>query len=171
MKKILLTLLVVAPGVLFANEHQDMQTDILERTVDFFIFVAIIYYLLADKLKIFFQDRTKSIQADLEKAQELIKESDKKLATAKQEVENAKKIADEMVSSAHNDTQKIKAKIEEAVEQEISFIFKNFDAKAELEIKRMKKEVVKDVLNQLLSDDNIALSQEDLANITLKKVA
>jgi len=35
----------------------------------------------------------------------------------------------------------------------------------------MKKEVVRDVLNQLLSDDNIALSQEDLANIILKKVA
>jgi len=110
MKKILLTLLVVVPGVLFANEHQEMQTDILERTVNFFIFVAIIYYLLADKLKTFFQDRTKSIQADLEKAQELIKESDKKLATAKQEVENAKKIAEEMVSSAHNDTQKMKQK-------------------------------------------------------------
>jgi F-type H+-transporting ATPase subunit b len=171
MKKILLTLLVVVPGVLFANEHQDIPIDILERTVNFFIFVAIVYYLLADKLKIFFQDRTKSIQADLEKAQELIKESDKKLAAAKQEVENAKRIADEMVSSAHNDTQKIKAKIEEAVEQEISFVSKSFDAKAELEMKRMKKEVVRDVLNQLLSNDNIALSQEDLANIILKKVA
>ena len=37
--------------------------------------------------------------------------------------------------------------------------------------RKVKKEVVENVLNQLLSNDNIALSQKDIANIILKKVA
>jgi F-type H+-transporting ATPase subunit b len=40
-----------------------------------------------------------------------------------------------------------------------------------LEQRKVKKEVVKNILNQLLSDDNIALSQDELTNIVLKKVA
>jgi len=170
MKKILFTLALVGPAALFANDA-NVQTDILERTVNFFIFAAIIYYLLSDKLKTFFADRTKSIQAELDKVQELKKESEKKLSDAKQEVEAAKKVAEELISTATSEVEAIKTKIENAVEQEIAFLTKSFADKEELEIRRVKKDVVENVLNQLLSDDNIALSQEDIANIILKKVA
>ena len=170
MKKILLTILVIAPIALFANDS-NVHTDILERTVNFFIFVAILYYLLADKLKTFFSDRTKSIQTELDKVQDLKKESEKKVSDAKLEIENAKNIADELISSANSDIEAIKTKIEVAVEQEIAYLTKSFDEKTELELRKVKKEVVSNVLNQLLSDDNIALTQEELANIVLKKVA
>jgi F-type H+-transporting ATPase subunit b len=62
-------------------------------------------------------------------------------------------------------------KIEAAVDQEIAYLSKTFDEKVELESRKVKKEVVENVLNQLLSDENIALSQDELANIVLKKVA
>ena len=38
-------------------------------------------------------------------------------------------------------------------------------------IKKVKKEVVSEILEELLSTDNIVLSQDELANIILKKVA
>ncbi len=170
MKKILFMMLVTSPLVLFANDT-DVQTDILERTVNFFIFAAIIYYLLADKLKTFFTDRTKSIQAELDKVQEMVKESEKKVIDAKQEIENAKKIADDLVSTANNDIEAIKRKIEVAIEKDIANLSKSFDEKTELETKKVKKEVVQSVLDQLLSDENIDLTQEELTSIVLKKVA
>ncbi len=170
MKKILLTMLVATPIALLASDA-NVETDILERTVNFFIFAAIIYYLLADKLKTFFGDRTNSIQADLNRVQELLKESDKKVSDAKQSIEDAKGVAEELVSSAKSEVEAIKTKIEVAVEQEITYLEKSFDEKTDLETRKVKKEVVQNVLDQLLSDDNIALSQEDLANIVLKKVA
>ena len=107
MKRILLILSAVVPVALFAN-NSDVQTDILERTVNFFIFAAILYYLLADKLKTFFNDRTKSIQAELDKVQNMKKASEQKVADAKQEIENAKKVAVELVESANNDIEAIK---------------------------------------------------------------
>ena len=170
MKKILFTLSVIIPVSLFASDA-GVETDILERTVNFFIFVAIMYYLLSDKLKTFFGERTASIQSELDKVQEILKESDKKLVDAKQEVENAKKVADELISTATSEVEAIKTKIDVATEQEIASLSKSFENKTELEVRKVKKEVVENVLNQLLSDDNIALSQKDLANIITKKVA
>ena len=170
MKKILFALSVVVPLSLFASDA-NVETDILERTVNFFIFAAIIYYLLADKVKTFFVDRTKSIQADLDKVQDLLKASEKRIADAKLEIENAKKVAEELVESANNDVDAIKKKVEVALEQEIAFLSKSFDEKTELETRKVKKEVVQNVLNQLLSNENIELSQNELTNIISKKVA
>jgi F-type H+-transporting ATPase subunit b len=170
MKKVLLTLLSITPLVLFANDTE-VHTDIVERSVNFFIFAAILYYLLADKLKTFFGDRTKSIQAELDKAQEMMKESQKRVEEAQKEVEKSKAIAQELVASANNDVEAIKNKINDAVEQEIKILEKLSIQKQDIETKEVKQEVVRKVLNQLLSDENIALSQDDLANIILKKVA
>jgi len=168
-----ITLLVVTPLALFANSaaHGEVETDILQRTVNFLIFAAIVYYLLADKLKAFFSDRTQSIQAELDKVQDMLKASESKINDAKTELENAEKIAQELVASANADIESIKSKIEASVEQEIANLSKSFDEKTELERRRVKKEVVQNILDQLMSDKNIALSNEDLAKVVLKKVA
>lgn len=170
MSKKIFTLLALAPLAVYASDA-NVETDILERTVNFLIFISIIYYLLADRLKNFFTNRTKSIQAELDKVQEMLKASEDKVVEAKQEIENAKKIAAELVDSAKNDIESIKNKIEESVEQEIAYLSKSFDEKTALEARRVKKEVVESVLDQLLSDENIAVSQQDITNIILKKVA
>ena len=172
MKKILFALSVIAPFTLFGSDSTtNVETDILERTVNFLIFISILYYLLADKLKTFFNDRTQSIQGELDKVQDMLKASEAKVADAKLEVENAKKIADELIASASGDVESIKSKIEVAVEQEISYLEKSMVDKTELELRKVKKEVVENILNQLLSNDGIALSQDEIANIILKKVA
>lgn len=170
MSKKVFALLAVAPLALYASDA-NVETDILERTVNFLIFISILYYLLADKIKTFFGDRTKSIQDELDKVQEMLKASETKVAEAKQEIENAKKIADDLVDSANNDVESIKSKIEATVEQEIAYLSKSFDDKTALEVRRVKKEVVENVLNQLLSDENVEISQEDITNVILKKVA
>jgi F-type H+-transporting ATPase subunit b len=171
MRKNLLALLFVStPLALFAGSGET-NYDIVERTINFLIFAAIIYYLLADRLKTFFKERTQEIQAELDKVQQMVKESEKKVADAKLEVENAKKVAEDLVASANNDVESIKAKIEAAIEQEIAYVTRSFDEKTELETKKIKREVVQNVLEELLSSDNIELSQDELASIVLKKVA
>jgi F-type H+-transporting ATPase subunit b len=48
---------------------------------------------------------------------------------------------------------------------------KTFNEKLDLEIRKAKKEVVAEVLEELLSSQNIDISNEELAKIVLKKVA
>ena len=170
MKRILFALSVIVPLTLFASDA-NVETDIVERSVNFFIFAGIVYYLLADKLKTFFADRTKAIQANLDKVQDLLKASEKKISDARLEIESAKKIADELIESANHDISQIKQKVEADVESEITLISKSYNEKISIEAKKVKQEVVENILDQLLSDDNINLSQNDLTNIILKKVA
>lgn len=169
MKKILFTVFVLSPLALFANE--DVQTDIVPRVVNFVIFAAIVYYLLADKLKTFFVDRTKSIQNELDEVQKAFEDAKNKVEDAKDELAESEEIAKKLVSDANDDVETIKNKIAATFDVEIEILEKSFDGKLSLETKKAKIAIVDEVLNELLSNDNMSISQDDLVNIVLKKVS
>lgn len=83
----------------------------------------------------------------------------------------AKKIATEIVEGAKADVDSVKQKVATAVDSDIDNLNKNLDEMMKVEISKAKKEVVTQVLEELLSSENIKLTQDELANIVLKKVA
>lgn len=91
MKRILLLGLALAPVALFANS-QGAETDIVQRTVNFLIFAGILWYLLADKIKAFFAERSLSIQAELDKVQDTLKASQDKVTDAQKNWQKLKKL-------------------------------------------------------------------------------
>jgi F-type H+-transporting ATPase subunit b len=170
MKRILLLGLALAPVALFASS-EGAETDIVQRTVNFIIFAGILWYLLADKIKAFFAERTSSIQAELDKVQDTLKASQDKVTDAQKKLAEAKKIATEIVEGAKADVDSVKQKVATAVDSDIANLNKNLDEMMKVEISKAKKEVVTQVLEELLSSENIKLTQDELANIVLKKVA
>ena len=172
MKRILLLgLVALAPVALFASEGAETNYDIVQRTVNFIIFAAILWYLLADKIKAFLANRTLSIQSELDKVQETLKASQDKVADAQKKLEEAKKLATEIVESAKADVDSVKQKVAVAVDTDIANLNKNLDEMMKVELSKAKKQVVTEVLEELLSSENIKLTQNELANIVLKKVA
>ena len=171
MNRILLLGLALAPVALFASSEGAVETDIVERTVNFIIFAGILWYLLADKIKAYFAERSLSIQAELDKVQDTLKASQDKVNAAKKQLEDASKIAAEIVENAKNDIDSVKEKVSVAVNADIANLEKNLDEMIKVETSKAKKEVVKEVLEELLKSDNIKLSQDELVNIVLKKVA
>jgi len=170
MKKILLFALAFAPLALFASS-EGAETDILQRTVNFVIFAAILWYLLADKIKAAFADRSLSIQAELDKVQDALDASQKKVDDTTAKLEEAKKLAIEIVDGANSEIDKIKEDVLTTVKNDIANLEKHFDEKVRVEARKAKKEVVSEILDELLNTDNIELSQDELSNIVLKKVA
>ncbi len=170
MKRMLLLGLALAPVALLANEGA-VETDIVQRTVNFIIFAAILWYILADKIKAFFAERSLSIQAELDKVQDTLKASQDKVSNAQKKLAEAKKIAAEIVESAKADIDSVKQKVATAVDSDIANLNKNLDEMMKIETSKAKKEVVTQVLEELLSSENIKLTQNELANIVLKKVA
>lgn len=172
MKKLLLLGLALAPVALFASsEGGETDYDIVQRTVNFIIFAGILWYLLADKIKAYFADRTASIQGELDKVQETLKASKDKVEDAEKKLEEAKTIAAEIVETAKGDVDSVKKKVAEAVDSEIANLLKNFDERVKVETSKAKRQVVSEVLEELLSSKNVSLTQDELANIVLKKVA
>jgi len=170
MKRMLLLGLALVPVALFANEGA-VETDIVQRTVNFIIFAGILWYILADKIKAFFAERSLSIQAELDKVQDTLKASQEKIKDAQKKLEEAKKIATEIVEGAKADIDSVKQKVATAVDSDITNLNKNLDEMMKVETSKAKKEVVNEVLEELLSSENIKLTQNELVNIVLKKVA
>lgn len=171
MKRILLLGLALAPVALFASSEGAVETDIVQRTVNFIIFAGILWYLLADKIKAFFAERSLSIQAELDKVQDTLKASQDKVKDAQKKLEEAKKIATEIIEGAKADIDSVKQKVATAVDTDIANLNKNLEEMMKVETSKAKKEVVTEVLEELLSSENIKLTQQELANIVLKKVA
>ena len=170
MKRILLLGLALVPVALLANEGA-VETDLIQRTVNFIIFAGILWYLLADKIKAFFAERSLSIQGELDKVQDTLKASQDKVKDAQKKLEEAKKIATEIIDGAKADIDSVKQKVAAAVESDIANLNKNLDEMMKVETSKAKKEVVNEVLEELLSSENIKLTQNELVNIVLKKVA
>lgn len=171
MKKILLLGLALVPVAIFAAEGAETDYDIVQRAVNFIIFAGILWYLLADKIKAFFADRTLSIQAELDKVQETLKASQDKVADAEKQLEDAKKLAAEIVEGAKADIDSVKQKVADAVDSDIANLEKNLEEMMKVETSKAKRQIVAEVLDELLKSDNIKLTQDELANIVLKKVA
>ncbi|QKJ23893.1 F0F1 ATP synthase subunit B [Poseidonibacter lekithochrous] len=170
MKRIILLGLALAPVALLAQEGA-VETDIVQRTVNFIIFAGILWYLLADKIKAYFAERSLSIQAELDKVQDTLKASEDKVTDAQKQLDDAKKLAAEIVETAKADIDSVKQKVSVAVDSDISNLEKNLDEMIKVETSKAKREVVAEILDELLKSDNIKLSQDELANIVLKKVA
>lgn len=170
MKRMLLLGLALVPVALFANEGA-VETDIVQRTVNFIIFAGILWYILADKIKAFFAERSLSIQAELDKVQDTLKASKEKVKDAQKKLEEANKIATEIIEGAKADIDSVKQKVATAVDSDIANLNKNLDEMMKVETSKAKKEVVTQVLEELLSSENIKLTQNELVSIVLKKVA
>jgi F-type H+-transporting ATPase subunit b len=169
MKKLLLLTFILSPLALFASG--DTQTDIVPRTVNFLIFAGIIYYLLGDKIKGFLSSRTESIQTELDKVQATLDESKQKVADAEAELSDAKRIAKELVDDANASVSDIQKRISDSFDAEIAQLNKTFDEKVALEARKAKQAIVTEVLEELLNNDNLAITKENLSEIISKKVA
>jgi len=172
MKKVVVTLGLTAVA-LFANEqaaaHVSISdTDFIPRVINFVIFAGILWYLLADKVKTFYANRSKAIADAFNEVENKLKESQAQKEALKAELEEAHKKAEEIIATAKKEVEIIKAKIIENAQNEIELLNRQFNEQKAYEEAKMKKEVIENYLNNLVKD--IHLSSEEVANIVTKKV-
>lgn len=164
MKKILL-LAFVAITSLMAS---DGGTDIFPRSINFIIFVAILYYLLAGRAKDFFNSRKESIANEFQSIQDKLRESKQKKDALKAEVESAHKKAEEIIETAKIEAKLIKEKVEKSTLNDIENLNRQFEDFKESEERTMKREVVKDYMNEVTKE--IHIDSQEASNIVSKKV-
>ena len=159
-------LLLLFPFVLIA----DGGYDIVPRTINFIIFAAILYYLIANPVKNAYKGRIESIAARLDNIEQKLKESKAKKDDAIKRVEEAKANADSLVETARKEAFLISERIKEETMQEIVNLEKSFQDQKEFEKRRMVKSVVGEILNEIFASDSVKMDQSELINIMLKRV-
>ena len=171
MGKIVLTLLMVT-GVVFASGGAEGgETDIVQRTVNFLIFAGILYYLLAEPMKNFFGGRSKGIADELEKVQEKLRDSKAAKEAAEQKIEEAKKFAADLMATAKKENKILNEKIMQQCESDLENITKQNAALMDLEQRKMVREVVDAVMDDVLAEESAGFDKETMAQIIMKKVA
>ena len=171
MSKIIATLLMVT-GVAFASGGAGTgETDIIQRAVNFAIFAGILYYLLAEPMKAYFSGRSKQIADELEKVQERLRDSKRAREAAEQKIEEAKKFAEDLMATAKKENKILNERIMQQCEADLENITKQNAGLMGLEQRKMVREVVDAVMDDVLAEESAGFDKEMMAQIILKKVA
>ncbi len=166
-----LTLLALSASVMFASGGAEHGTDIIPRTVNFLIFAAILYYLVAEPVKNFFKNRSATIAASLEEVQQKLKLAKEERQKAQNELEKAKQLASEIGETTKKEIELLKEQIIKQTEQELAALEKSFVENMELERRKRIRQITKEVLEELFEDKSIDLDKEHFVNLIVKKVA
>lgn len=172
MKHIFIMAMIAA--VTFASEHAEAtgaETDIIQRTVNFLIFAGIVYYLIAEPVKGYFTGRTQGIADELEKVQTRLKESKAAKESASAKIEEAKKLAEEIMSNCKKENVIINEKIAAQLQFDLNNLEKQQNDIMGLEKRQMVRKLVEEVLSDALTQDSSVLDKSVFADIILKKVA
>lgn len=165
-----IALFSVAATVALAGSGAE-HTDFIPRTVNFLIFAAILYYLVAEPIKNFFKNRSATIAARLEEVQQKLKQAKEEKQQAEAELAKAKELATEIIETTKKEIELLKERIAIQGEQELAALEKNFQENIELERRKRIRQITKEVLEELFADKSIDFDKEHFVNLIVKKVA
>lgn len=163
-------LLLLSPTLLLAGGGGG-ETDIVPRVINFAIFASIMYYLLADLVKDAYKGRIVGIADRLNSIQVKVKESVAAKEAAQAKVEEAKANALSLVETSKKEAQLLSAKVANDTDVELQNLEKGFKEKTQIEKRRMARDVVASVLDEMFDKDAISIDKEELVKIVMKKVA
>ncbi len=171
MGKIIVTVLLLSAYLFGSDAGAEGSTDIVQRTINFLIFAGILFYILAEPVKNYFSGRSSGIAEELEKVQERLSESKRLKELAEQKIDEALRFASELAESSKKENKILSDKILAQCEQDLEIISKQNSALMELDKRKMVREVVSEVMNDVMDKSNDALGKEAMTDILKKKVA
>ena len=181
MKKIAMLSLVLVPAILLASAGESegsrylaqtgRESDYWPRVVNFTIFAALLYYLIANPIKSFFRERREGIATQLKQIETMLQEAKEKKKEAQLRLEESEKRAEEIIADAKKEATLLAQKIAEANASELSVLEKQFADKMKAEERKATREVVESVLGENITGDDIALDEKKVVDIIAKKVA
>lgn len=149
------------------------ETDIFPRAVNFLLFAGLLYYILIDKIKIqnIFKNRKNSIADKLNAIQEKLKESKNQKNIALEKLEEAKENAKAFLVTSQKESKMLLEKIDLDLQIELENLEKAHKDQTDIERRKMVRQVVSEVLEELFSADSIKIDRDKFIDIILKKVA
>jgi len=169
--KIKYILFLLTPALLLAGGGGNGETDIFPRAVNFILFASILYYVVAEPAKAFFKGRIAGIADSLESIQVKVKESASAKEDAQAKVEKAKLEAKTLIETAKKEAILISEKVIKDTNAELKNLEKSFNEKTDVERRKMTREVVNNVLDEMFENDALSLDKNELIQIVMEKVA
>lgn len=169
MRKLVCVIFLVPSFILGASSGEEY--DIVPRTINFIIFFAILFYLLADPLRSYYKSRILKISSKLDEIQRKLLESKNKKLNIVRKLEEARINASNALTTAKKEAEILANKIRTETKEELALFDKHFEEYKDYELRRMEREVVSEVLAEIFNDPQIRLKQSEILDIMMKKVS
>ncbi len=167
-KMVLGFLILLSP--LCATGLDISQTDIIERSLNFLLFAGILWYFLAKKLRSFLRSKSLEISKRLEEIQAQLKVSKENKKKLLKELEQAKEKAELIISDANKEAYTITQKYELQTKIDVENLIKNSKALMDLEVKKIKRELVESVFKDLRESKKVPFNAQDCVNILKQRL-
>lgn len=167
-KMVLGFLILLSP--LCATGLDISQTDIIERSLNFLLFAGILWYFLAKKLRSFLRSKSLEISKRLEEIQAQLKVSKENKKKLLKELEQAKEKAELIISDANKEAYTITQKYELQTKMDVENLIKNSNALMDLEVKKIKRELVESVFKDLIESKKVSFNVQDCVNILKQRL-
>lgn len=153
---------------LFSADVSLWQSDFIERTINFVIFIAILWYLSASKIRMIFTQRRRKIEQAFEKIQSQEKELKKIKETKEASILEAKNKANEIISDAKKEAFVIAQSFDMRLKQDVKTLGNTFDAMLE----REKKQIIQEEIERIVQESfaSLSLKSDDYLRILEKGV-
>ncbi len=181
MKKIVLLSLIMAPVILLAG-HGDAEstryflqtgreTDFWPRVVNFTIFAALLYYLIANPIKSFFKGRSEGISAQLSEIEEKLQAAKDEKKEAQIRLDKSEERAEKILADAKAEAILLAEKIVISNQNDLALLDRQLQEKITFEERKAARETVDEILNENIANDDIMLNEAKVVDIISKKVA
>jgi F-type H+-transporting ATPase subunit b len=182
MKKLLLVSLLLLPAVLLASSghgeeanryliQTGRESDFWPRVINFTIFAALLWYLLANPIRNFFTERSEGIASQLKEIEEKLQAAKDEKKEAQARLDESIKRAEQIIADAKKEAVILAQKIAEANAQELEVMDKQFAEKIALEERKATREAIDEVLSENITADDIMLDEAKVVDIISRKVA
>lgn len=180
MKKIVLLSLLMVPAILLASTDAESsryfaqtgrESDFWPRVVNFTIFAALLYYLIANPIKNFFKGRSEGIAAQLNEIEKKLQAAKDEKKEAQNRLDESKKRAEEILADAKAEAILLAEKIAKANQNDLALLDKQLEEKISLEERKSAREAIDEILSGNITTDDIMLDEAKVVEIISKKVA
>lgn len=181
MKKIVLLSLLIVPAIVLASgvdaessryfAQTGRETDFWPRVVNFTIFAALLYYLLANPIKNFFKGRSEGIAAQLNEIEKKLQAAKDVKKEAQNRLNESEKRAEEILADAKVEATLLAEKIATANQNDLVLLDKQLEEKMSLEERKSAREAIDEILSDNITTDDIMLDEAKVVEIISKKVA
>jgi F-type H+-transporting ATPase subunit b len=177
LNKIALTIAFVLPVVAMASGdagHHDVtmsNSDFWYRVLNFSIFAGLLYYLVAGPIGDFFKGRKADIASQLKEIENRLQASKNEAKEAEAKVVKSKAKAKELVLDSQKEAKILVSNIAKKNEEALAVLDRSLNEKMELESKKMAKDVINRLLQDGISNDDIAVDESKVISLVSKKVA
>jgi F-type H+-transporting ATPase subunit b len=147
------------------------ESDYLPRVINFTIFAALLYYLVANPIKSFFQGRSQAIASQLNEIEQKLQAAKDEKKEAQNRLDSSKKRAETIIADAKAEAVVLAQKIASANEDDIALLEKQHEEKMALEERKSARSAIDEVLSENITDEDIMLDETKVVKIISGKVA